>query len=72
MNPGPLIRQHRLSMGVSQAEIARLLGCHRSRYNRLEAGKLRWKWEDTVRVCQFLEMDINLLVERTKNNETIT
>lgn len=66
MNPGPIIRQQRLNLGISQARIARLLNCHRSRYNRLEAGKLKWKWEDVDKVCRYLGMDIELIREEEK------
>jgi transcriptional regulator with XRE-family HTH domain len=69
MNISKLLKTRRLELGISQAALAKHLGlAHKSSVHYLESGKQEWKFEQVLKACELLELDI-IIGEQNEKDE---
>ena len=54
---GELIRRERERLELSQEDIAKEVGIHRTYYGKIEAGKRDFPFVTALRICQVLKLD---------------
>ena len=64
------LTQARLEKGLSQAQLARLIGTQRSNICRIESGAQNLSLNMMIRIAEALDKDLNILLE--ERNQTMT
>ena len=64
------LTQARLEKGLSQAQLARLIGTQRSNICRIESGAQNLSLDMMIRIAEALGKDLNILLE--ERNQTMT
>ena len=61
-----LIKEKRMDLNITQAEMARTLGLNRSSYNKIENGRLEPSFITLQAICRLLELDLTEILELKK------
>lgn len=63
MTVGERIRDIRKKKGLSQKELAQMIGTTQQNYQQLESGKRKPKWEQCAKIAHALGLSINYFIE---------
>jgi len=62
MNITKILKSRRLELGISQATLAKHLGLkHKSSIYYLESGRTEWRFDQVLKTCEILELEIKIL-----------
>ena len=54
----PVVRAHRVALGVSQEAFADQIGMHRTQYDAMEQGRKDCRWSTLQRIALALQVDL--------------
>jgi transcriptional regulator with XRE-family HTH domain len=60
MDIANLLKARRINLGISQTKLAQALGIHKSNLCRRESGQWQWSFEDVLKACEILELDLTI------------
>ena len=61
------IRTLREERGLSQAQVAAILGVAQNTYSQYETGKIEWTAPVLLRLADYYQVSVDFLVARTQN-----
>ena len=61
---GEFIRTQRERKGLTQAEVAQMVGLHQTYYGKIELGKREVDLFKAIAICQILEIDISQFTKK--------
>ena len=61
------IRTLREERGLSQAQVAAILGVAQNTYSQYETGKIEWTAPVLLRLADYYQVSVDLLLDRTPN-----
>lgn len=61
---GDFIRSRRVTLGISQYEMAEYLGANQATYSRIENGVFNVDFIKAIQICRILDLDIADFVKR--------
>jgi transcriptional regulator with XRE-family HTH domain len=69
MNLGNYIKSRRQNIGLTQKELAKLVGVTDVTISRWESGQREPIWSDFVKLCEVLSMELSWFIGEDKENE---
>lgn len=61
---GEFIRSERERKGLSQTEVAQMVGMHQTYYGKIELANRNVDFVDAIRICQALGLDLNDFIKQ--------
>ena len=68
-NLASCIKSRRKNIGLTQRQLAKIIGVTDVTISRWESGKREPTWSDFVKLCEVLAMDPNWFIEKENENE---